>query len=456
MRRAFLGALAALALCAAGCTSPSRAGDSTPAPSTRAASPSPSAATPVTLRFSVYGDPATVAAYRRLARSYTRLHPNVTIRLQHAPDAAAARARREDGAAPDVFLAEHAEVPALAAAHAVQPVDELLEQRGVLFGDNFQRLGLEAFSADTALQCMPHDVSPLVVYYNKRLVRPRTLPAGDLGPVTRENGWSWQQFALAARRASSGRTYGFFLPPTLEALLPLVRSAGADLVDDGRSPSRLTVTDGGTRAALGRILDVVREPGLVPPDVDTDGAVDLFTRGRLGMLVGTRAVLPRLREAASLRFDVYPLPSLGTPRTVADMSGYCISAQSRHVPEAADFLAYASGPQGAEITAAAGGIVPANLQALHSEAFLEPGEQPRHATVYVDALRRADALPFSAQWPELEDREQPLLERLYAAPPAPPLSATDPLLARMQRRSVRVLALPSPSSPPSPSDSPSQ
>lgn len=447
MRRAFLGALAALTLCTAGCSSPSEAGDSAPAPSPSAAAPSPSTAGPVTLRFSVYGDPAAVAAYRRLAHRYTRSHPDVTIRLLHAPDAETARAHREHGADPDVFLAEHAEVPALAAAHAVQPVDELLEKRGVLFGDNFQRLGLEAFSADTALQCMPHDVSPLVVYYNKRLVRPRTLPAG---PVTRENGWTWQQFTTAARRAADARTYGFYLPPTLEALLPLVRSAGADLVDNQRSPRRLTAAEPGARTALTRILEAVRAPGLVPPDVDTEAAVDLFAHGRLGMLVGTRALVPRLREAASLRFDVFPLPSLGMPRTVAEMSGYCISARSRHIPAAADFLAYASGPEGASITAATGGIVPANLQVLHSRAFLQPRQQPRHADVYVDALGRADALPFSAQWSVLEERERPLLERLFAIPPSAPAAATDRVLTRMERRSERVLTPASPSGTPSP------
>jgi multiple sugar transport system substrate-binding protein len=392
----------------------------------------------------------TVAAYRRLARSYTRLHPNVTIRLLRAPDAAAARADREHGADPDVFLAEHAEVPALAAADDVQPVDELLEKRGVLFGDNFQRLGLEAFSADTALQCMPHDVSPLVVYYNERLVRPPTRPAGGVGPVSGENAWTWQQFARAASHAAGGRTYGFYLPPTLEALLPLVRSAGADLVDEQRSPRRLTTGEPGVRAALTRILETVREPGLVPPHVDTAAAVDLFARGRLGMLVATRAVVPRLRAAASLRFDVFPLPSLGTPRTVAEMSGYCISARSRHIPAAADFLAYASGPEGASITAATGGIVPANLRALHSPAFLQPGEQPRHAEVYVDALGRADAMPFSARWALLEEREQPLLERLFAMPPAGAAPATDRLLTRMERRSERVLTPPSPSGSASP------
>ncbi len=154
------------------------------------------------------------------------------------------------------------------------------------------------------------------------------------------------------------------------------------------------------------------------------------------MLVGTRALVPALRKAPGLRFDVFPLPGLGRSSTVAEMAGYCISASTAHLAAAADFLAYASGPQASRIAARAGGVVPANLAALHSEAFTQPGRSPRHAQVFVSALRHADALPFSPQWPELEAVERPLVAQLFAGPG----TRTDRLLARMERRATRVLA----------------
>jgi multiple sugar transport system substrate-binding protein len=440
VRRALVGAVAAFSLCAAGCTS--GGGHTPPSPAAASPSGSPSGpASPVTLRFSVYGDEQTVAAYRELASSYTDLHPDVTVKVLASPDAEVA-ARRLDpaGIAPDVFLVDHGQMPQLVAEERVQPVDELLEKRGVLFGDNYQRLGLEAFSADSALQCMPHDVSPLVVFYNTRLLRPRTLAAPGEDPVTTETGWTWEQFATAARRTSHDGVKGLYIPPDLDSLLPLVRSTGADLVDNDRTPTSLTMSDKDTRAALQQVLALARDPQLSPSRraLARQDALSRFEHGRIAMMLGTRRLVPTLREADGLSFDVFPLPVLGSPRTVTEMTGYCVSATTRHLEQAADFLTYAAGPDGEKITAEVGGIVPANLPALHSDAFTQPGSQPSHVGVFSEALRRADAPPFTAAWPALEQQVQPMLDKMFSDRKVD----LDRLLPRMDRRSQAVLSPP--------------
>ncbi len=85
------------------------------------------------------------------------------------------------------------------------PVDQLLEERGVEFGDSYQRLGLEALSAEQALQCMPYDVSPLVVFYNPGLVPFRRLIETGDSPLTPMTGWTWEQFARAGRLVATER-----------------------------------------------------------------------------------------------------------------------------------------------------------------------------------------------------------------------------------------------------------
>ena len=103
---------------------------------------------------------------------------------------------------PDVFVATNEQVPGLVVDGLVQPVDDLLSARGFTFGDSFVRLGLEAFSAQQALQCMPYDVSPLVVFYNPGLVPFRRLIEPGDEPLTTQTGWTWEQFARAARLVS--------------------------------------------------------------------------------------------------------------------------------------------------------------------------------------------------------------------------------------------------------------
>jgi multiple sugar transport system substrate-binding protein len=445
VRHALCAVLCAALSVLVGCTPSEPSGSPSPEPSSPPSSPSAtaSAAVPVTLRFGVYGAPAELASYNKLARIYSVEHPEVTIEVQASRDLATAAQRLDqgfaDGTAPDVFLMDHDLLPSYVRAGQVQPVDQLLEERDVLFGDNYTRLALEAFSADSALQCMPHDVSPLVVFYNTAMLHPRRLVTDDdQEPPSIENGWTWPQFALAAQQMSGDGVKGFYLPPTLETLAALVRSAGDDIVDDERLPTTLTFADDGTREALEEILAVARDTRLTPTpeQLQRQDAVTRFENGRLGMLVGTHDLVPRLREADGLSFDVFPLPNLGRPRTVAEMSGYCISAESAHVPAAADFLAFATSPEGARLTTANGSAVPVNLPVLHSDLFAQPGQQPANVQVFTDGVRRSTPMPFVPAWPEVVRGAQPLLGRLFHDP----VLDLDRLLPRIDQRSEALLA----------------
>jgi multiple sugar transport system substrate-binding protein len=410
----------------------------------------------VTLSLAVYGEPSGVAAYRKLAAAYMREKPNVTVKVEAFGDPVTARVRLNghfaDGTAPDVFLTDSTALPSLVSQERVQPVDELLEARGVQFGDAYERLGLEAFAANSALQCMPSDVSPYLIFYNKRLLRPESLAAKGEDPPTAETGWTWEEFATAARRMSRNGVKGLYLPPDLTTLTPLLRSAGADIVDDPKNPTTLTLADGATRTALEQILTVARDARVTPTPAQLakESALSRFEHDRLGMMIGTRALVPRLRADPDLRFDVFPLPSLGRPQTIADVSGYCISRESSHVEDAADLVAFASGKKGAALTARSGGIVPANLAALHSDAFEQPGQFPLNVDVFGDVMRRADVMPDPPTWPQVVDATQPLVKRLFYAP----VLDLDTLLPRIDALSAPLLSPPSPSG--SPSASPSE
>jgi len=397
----------------------------------------------VTLRFAVYGDKELVASYTDLAEAFTRRNPLVAVKVEQARNAASARDDLAEGfatrKAPDVFLTAQQELPGLLADGRVQPVDVLLEERGVDFGDGYQRDGLEAFSADEALQCMPHDVSPLVVYYNEDVFDPRSLveEGGDEPPNARE-GWSWELFATAARRIARDRAAGVHIEPDLEALAPFIWSAGGDIVDDLESPTSLTMSGGDTRGAVEEVLALLRDSGVTPTadELARQGAFARFSQGKLGMILGTRALVPDLRAAQGLDFEAFPLPSLGSFRTILSITGYCLSSGTSHVAAAADFIAFAVGREGATITSQSGHVVPSNVEVLHSPAFTQPGQQPRNAFLFGQGARQANETPFVAEWPQVVSQTSPLLERMFYAP----VIDLESLLARLDVRSQVIFA----------------
>lgn len=434
-------AVAALALSAsvvvslaAGCAAEEPASEPT-----RSAGPQ----SPVLLSVAVHGPPQVVTAYAELAARFTVANPGVTVSVR--PYASATRARTalahevRSHQVPDAFLAGVGDLPALVAAKTVQPVAELLGEREVDFGDGFQRTSLEAFSAENALQCLPVDVSPLVVYYNTDLIDLGELTEPDAVPVDPTTGWDLEQFAAAAAQVTGRDARGVYIAPTLEQVAPFLESGGGALVDDVEDPTTLRLGSGSSASALEKLLEVVRDPQLTfgEDEIAAVSAVQRFRAGKLGMILGFRDLTPRLRAEGGPPFDVMPLPAIGSQVTVGRSSGLCLSATTPHPEETADFLAYVASDEGSALLAETGYVVPTNLAAAHSASFLQPGRAPANAAVFTASVRDIHPMPAVAAWPSVETMAGPLLTGLFYEPVIDPLSMR---LDALDNASVLLLA----------------
>ena len=444
--RALLSAAVAASLCATlgGCTGNSDA-DTTPKPSTSPTSASPTQ-TPQNIDVAVYGDERRLQAYRRIAAAFTDKHPDVTVTVHTTPDADTAAAQAVDalqlGAGPDVFLADQRNLPELVDTGGLQPVDHLLEARGLQFGDDHQRVALTSMSADSRLQCMPAEMSPLVVYLNTRLVpRHQLAELGVMVPRGVDLTWSWQEFTTTARTVAGldqlGPIKGVYLPPSIEDVTAFVRGAGGDVVDSVFEPTTLTLGSDQAQTALDQLATLARDPAvsLTRDDLKTKDARDWFTSGQLGMYIGTRDDLPALRAAKGLHFDVAPLPGMGRAASVSDVNGYCINASTDHLGAAADFVAFAVGEEAARIAARSDVIVPSRLDTIHEDAFLQPGEEPKDSQAFVTSIRRSEPMPYATAWPRVASMVEATVGRLFLNPNVDLESVLQPKTDRLDSRS---------------------
>jgi len=403
-RRSTLAAFAtALTLTAGlaltGCTADS----GTPSPGPTRAAP------PVTLLFGVWGNDEEVSAYQAMVDTYNARSQESQVELRSWRDREdLADALRAGGKVPDVFLASRRDLKWLVEEGLTQPVDELLDERGTEFGDSYSRDALRAFSADTRLQCMPYGISPTVVFYNTELVdfermRNRGLPAPADEEDTR---WTFEEFAAAADFATRPRkrTRGVYVPPTLAGLAPFVESGGGSVFDDETDPSSTSFASDGSREALTRTLELLRNPQLTLSERQLERATpqEWFERGRLAMMTGDRSLVPVLRQVQGLEFDVMPIPSLGSSATVGDITGLCLSKDATSTAEGADFLVHATSTESVTRVVRAGYLVPANLEVAYSDDFVQPGRLPVHSPVFTDSIRALRVPPLLDVWDELE------------------------------------------------------
>jgi multiple sugar transport system substrate-binding protein len=299
---------------------------------------------------------------------------------------------------------------------------------------------------------MPVDVSPLVVYYNPRLIELDQIAAEGRDEVTAERGWNISEFGLAAAQPRRPGVRGLYIAPRLEQIAPFVWSGGGQVVDDPADPTTLTLADDASRDAFEQLLEVVRDPGLTfgQDAIQRRSALDRFKAGKLGMLLAYRDLTAELRRNPRFTFDVMPLPVVGGGATNARVTGACISPSSSDQQGAADFLAALSSTYAQNTLAATGYVMPANTKSLNAEAFLQEGQRPLHSQVFLRELRDVRMLPATRSWAELETSLASALDDLFYLPVIDPLQER---LAAIDASSVPFLDPKAASEIPSPSPS---
>ncbi|MFC5291261.1 ABC transporter substrate-binding protein [Actinokineospora guangxiensis] len=333
------------------------------------------------------------------------------------------------GDAPDVFLINYREYAPFAQRGAIEPVGPLLRDRGVDLADYYEE-PLRAFTYDTTLQCMPQNISSLVVYWNRALF-------ADAGVEAPRAGWTWAEFARTARALTGDGVKGVGIDPSITRMAPFIWSSGGGIVDDDTAPTRTTLHEPGARAALDAVAELVAS-GATPTkeEVAAQGLVERFMTGKVAMFLSSRVEVPALREQRGLDFDVAGLPVFDEPASVLHSDAYCVAANSPNKDAATRFIAYAVGQQGQTVTALGGRTVPSLRSVATSPAFLSPTRAPASSQVFLDAIPLLRHTPVTPVWPEVEDIIGTQLERAFAdgVPLEEALAEirrqADPLLAR--------------------------
>jgi multiple sugar transport system substrate-binding protein len=363
---------------------------------------------PITVQ--IGADPEEEAVYRSLVTAYRDAGGGdvalVTVaRGDHLTRLSTAFA---SGDAPDVFLINYREYAPFVQRGAVHPIGPLLERAGVKTADYYEE-PLRAFSYTGALQCMPQNISSLVVYWNRALF-------AQAGVAAPKPGWTWSDFVATARALTSpnGQVKGVGIDPSIIRMAPFIWSSGGMIVDNDEAPTRTTLHEPGARAALESVVDLIGTGAT--PSKEQLAAQDLpeqFMTGKVAMFLSSRVEVPALREQRGLDFDVAGLPVVGKPVSILHSDAYCVASSSANKVAAAKFIAHAVGRQGQNITALGGRTVPSLRSVATSPAFLSPSRPPASSQVFLDAIPHLRHTPVTPSWPEVEDVIGTQLQRAF-------------------------------------------
>jgi multiple sugar transport system substrate-binding protein len=235
--------------------------------------------------------------------------------------------------------------------------------------------------------------------------------------------------------------FGLGIEPSVIRLAPFVWSAGGELVDDERRPTRFALEQPEALEALQQFIDVRSRHRVTPSDQDREAEDDesRFANGRLAMLLSSRRSTPTFRTIQDFEWDVAPLPVLSEPAGILHSDAYCMASGSPRQDATWSFIEFALGAEGQRVVAKTGRTVPSLISVSRSPAFLDPNAPPRNARVFLDGIPEIRRVPSISTWPEIEDAVGPILERsVELGTPAAQVAreideATRPLFERAER-----------------------
>jgi multiple sugar transport system substrate-binding protein len=358
----------------------------------------PAGRTVVTVRL---WDEQVATAYRESFDEFTRLHPDIEVRITVVPYATYFDTLRTDaagGSADDIFWVSNAYFAGYADSGRLTDVADAL---GANAASGWDTSVVDQFTRDGTLWAVPQLTDAgIAVYFNADLVDAAGIDLRTLLAMRWSPGDVDTLRPLLARltvdadgrradepgfEADNVRQWGYNAANDLQGIyLNYIGSAGGKFSDG----DRFAFDNPGAAAAFAYLVRLIDSDHVAPPASDTNDNGDFsrnqFLGGKMALFQSGTYNLATIAEQSRFRWGVVPMP-VGPVGRVSVTNGIAAAANSatRHPEAVRQVLAWMGSARGNQYLGARGAAIPAVLAAQR---------------VYFDywAARGVDVTPFFA------------------------------------------------------------
>jgi multiple sugar transport system substrate-binding protein len=338
----------------------------------------PAGRTVVTVRL---WDEQVAAAYRESFAEFSRLHPDIEVRVNVVAYANYFDTLRTDaagGSADDIFWLSNAYFAGYADSGRLMDIGKLLGPKAAA---GWEPSVVEQFTRNGVLWGVPQLTDAgIAVYYNADLLEAAGVDPGRLNRVRWSPGDVDTLRPLLARLtvdadgrradepgfdAGRVRQWGYNAANDLQAIyLNYIGSAGGRFSDG----DRFAFDNPGAETAFTYLVTLINEDHVAPPASDTNGNGDFsrnqFLQGRMALFQSGTYNLAAIAEQSRFRWGVAPMP-IGPVGRVSVTNGIAAAGNSatEHPEAVREVLAWMGSARGNRYLGARGAAVPAVLAA---------------------------------------------------------------------------------------------
>ena len=215
---------------------------------------------------------------------------------------------------------------------------------------------------------------------------------------------------LVKREGDRVTQWGFLVNRGQRPWASWVYSNGGALVhkDDAGIATESAMADEATVEALQFLQDLMYKYEVSPrPDLESElGGVELFSTGRVAVMLTNPSAVNQFRPIEAFRWDVGTIPIGKAARrgTGGGGTGWASGAGTKHPQEAWGFLKHITSVQAELDEVSVGATTPSRVSVVTSESFLDPNLPPKNAKGFAQAQEFVVRDPVHVNWPEITQR----------------------------------------------------
>ncbi len=271
------------------------------------------------ISFSSWGSITETKILENAIKNFEIKNPNIKVNFIHIPQNYFQKLHLlfVSSQAPDVIFINNLYLPVY--ANKLENLEDLINK------DEFYKQSTDALTVEGKLLGIPRDISNMVFYVNKNLVKTNINPY-----------WSFEDYTKFLDKLKGETFYPISFERDIYWAAPYILTLGYD------SGINFYKQLEGTYAPL-------------PAQIGSSTQTQMFLDGKIALYLSGRWMYPKISQNAKFDFEVVPFAGIGP----ADASGWAISKDSKHKSSAKKFIKYLASKEAIDYFTQTGLIVPA-------------------------------------------------------------------------------------------------
>ena len=257
-------------------------------------------------------------------------------------------------------------------------------------------VSLNAFKENDKIYAIPRDISNLVLYVNKDIMKKQ-------GVAYKERINTLSELKTIAKKLTFDETFGINSEEnSLFWLYYLAANGGGILSDNGKE---VILNKKESLEAIDFYSELINKENIAPTkaQIGSMTTAQMFINGKLSMYLGGRWLVPKFRETITFDWDIIEFPSSDKNKVYIDSSGWAISSKSKNIDNSLKLIEYFSSEKSIEKFTQSGLIIPARIDVSTKYIQQDNKNKPAHSKIFIDMLNRAKPTPVNKNYNKIND-----------------------------------------------------